>query len=47
MGAVKDGDVEIVTGLNAGDRIAIAGTDFLRDGMKVRELGNALGDGRQ
>ena len=47
MGAVKDGDVEIVTGLNAGDRIAIAGTDFLRDGMKVRELGNALGDSRQ
>ncbi len=46
MGAVKDGDVEIVTGLVAGERIAVAGSEFLRDGMKVRELGNALGDSR-
>jgi multidrug efflux pump subunit AcrA (membrane-fusion protein) len=47
MGAAKDGEIEIVSGLKPGDRIAAAGAAFLRDGMKVRDLGNALGDGRQ
>jgi hypothetical protein len=37
--------VEIVDGLKSGDRIAVAGISFLREGMKVRDLGNALGDG--
>jgi RND family efflux transporter MFP subunit len=43
LGAVRDGEIEIVSGLTPGDRIAVAGATFLRDGMKVRDLGNALG----
>jgi membrane fusion protein, multidrug efflux system len=43
MGIVRDGDVEILEGLNPGDRIVVAGVTFLREGMKVRDLGNALG----
>jgi RND family efflux transporter MFP subunit len=46
MGNVKDGEVEILSGLRPGERIAIAGAAFLRDGMKVRDLGNALGGAR-
>ena len=30
-------------GLAAGDRIAVAGVSFLREGMKVRDLAGALG----
>ena len=45
MGNVKDGQVEIVDGLRPGDRIVVAGAPFLSDGMKVRDLGDALGDG--
>lgn len=44
MGTAKDSEVEVLSGLKPGDRIAVAGTAFLRDGMKVRDLGNALGD---
>lgn len=47
LGAAEDGDIEIVEGLKPGERIAIAGTAFLRDGMKVRDLGNALGERQQ
>jgi RND family efflux transporter MFP subunit len=43
MGVARDGDVEILDGLNPGDRVVVAGAAFLRDGMKVRDLGNALG----
>jgi RND family efflux transporter MFP subunit len=43
LGEVKDGDVEILGGLRPGERIAVAGATQLRDGMKVRDLGNALG----
>jgi len=43
MGVARDGDVEILQGLNPGDRIVVAGAVFLREGMKVRDLGNALG----
>jgi RND family efflux transporter MFP subunit len=43
LGTVTGGDVEIVDGLRPGDRIAVAGVSFLRPGMKVRDLGNALG----
>jgi len=43
MGVARDGDVEILQGLNPGDRIVVAGATVLRDGMKVRDLGNALG----
>jgi RND family efflux transporter MFP subunit len=42
MGVARDGDVEILDGLNPGDRVVVAGATFLRDGMKVRDLGNAL-----
>jgi RND family efflux transporter MFP subunit len=44
MGAAEDGEIEILEGLKPGERIAIAGTASLRDGMKVRDLGNALGE---
>jgi multidrug efflux pump subunit AcrA (membrane-fusion protein) len=44
MGDVKDGQVEILSGLMPGDRVAVAGASFLREGMKVRDLGGALGD---
>jgi multidrug efflux system membrane fusion protein len=43
LGEVKDGGVEILGGLRPGERIAVAGAAQLRDGMKVRDLGNALG----
>jgi RND family efflux transporter MFP subunit len=43
MGNVKDGQVEILSGLRPGDRVAVAGAAFLREGMKVRDLGGALG----
>jgi multidrug efflux pump subunit AcrA (membrane-fusion protein) len=46
MGAATDGQIEIVDGLHPGDRIVVAGTAFLRDGMKVRDLGDALGGGQ-
>lgn len=45
LGGVSGGNVEILSGLEPGDRIAVAGVKFLREGMKVRDLGNALGDG--
>ena len=43
LGAAKGGDVEIVDGLNPAERVVIAGATFLHDGMKVRDLGDALG----
>jgi multidrug efflux system membrane fusion protein len=46
LGSAVGGDVEIVDGLDAGDRIAIAGANQLRDGMQVRDLGNDLGGSR-
>jgi RND family efflux transporter MFP subunit len=45
LGTVSGGDVEITSGLQPGDRIAVAGVTFLREGMKVRNLGDALGGG--
>ena len=42
-GEAAGGRIEIVDGLQPGDRIAIAGVTFLREGMKVRDLGDALG----
>jgi multidrug efflux pump subunit AcrA (membrane-fusion protein) len=35
--------VQITEGLQPGDRIATAGASHLREGMKVRDLGDALG----
>lgn len=46
LGAVTGGDVIVTGGVAVGDRVAIAGTSFLRDGMKVRDLGDALGGRR-
>lgn len=45
-GEASGGRIEIVDGLQPGDRIAVAGATFLRDGMKVRDLGDALGAGQ-
>jgi RND family efflux transporter MFP subunit len=45
LGEATGGRVEIVDGLEPGDRIAVAGVTFLREGMKVRDLGDALGGG--
>ena len=45
-GEATGDQIEIVDGLQPGDRMAVAGVTFLREGMKVRDLGNALG-GRQ
>lgn len=44
LGEAMGGQVEVVEGLSPGERIVIAGVRFLREGMKVRDLGNALGD---
>ncbi|WP_158265186.1 efflux RND transporter periplasmic adaptor subunit [Blastopirellula marina] len=44
VGAAAGGRIEIVDGLAPGDRIVVAGVRFLRDGMKVRDLGDALGE---
>jgi RND family efflux transporter MFP subunit len=46
LGQASGGEIEVVEGLAAGDRIAVAGVTFLRDGMKVRDLGDALGGGQ-
>ena len=45
VGSVSGGSIEIVDGLQPGERIAIAGMSFLRDGMIVRDLGEALSVG--
>ena len=44
MGVATGGTIEIVNGLRPGDRIVVAGAWSLHEGMKVRDLGNALGD---
>jgi RND family efflux transporter MFP subunit len=43
LGEATGGQIEIVKGLEPGDRIAVAGVTHLREGMKVRDLGDALG----
>ena len=47
MGEVKEGEVEIAGGLRPGERIVVAGAPYLREGMKVRDLGDALGSAQQ
>jgi RND family efflux transporter MFP subunit len=47
LGEVSGGSVAIAEGLQPGDRIAVAGIKFLRDGMKVRDLGEGLGGREQ
>ena len=46
MGTPTEDQIEILSGLQPGDRIVVAGATFLREGMKVRDLGNALGGGQ-
>jgi RND family efflux transporter MFP subunit len=43
IGEATGSQIEIVDGLQPGDRIAVAGVQFLREGMKVRDLGDGLG----
>lgn len=43
-GAISGGLIEITEGLQPGDRIAAAGASHLREGMKVSDLGDALGN---
>jgi membrane fusion protein, multidrug efflux system len=43
IGDATGGEIEILEGLKPGDRIVVAGLTYLRDGMKVRDLGEALG----
>jgi multidrug efflux system membrane fusion protein len=43
IGEPSGSQIEIVDGLQSGDRIAVAGVSFLRQGMKVRDLGAGLG----
>jgi RND family efflux transporter MFP subunit len=45
LGEPTGGRIEILDGLQPGERIAVAGVTFLREGMKVRDLGDALGGG--
>jgi RND family efflux transporter MFP subunit len=45
-GAATGERVEVLDGLRPGDRVVVAGVRFLRDGLKVRDLGDALGRGR-
>ena len=45
-GEATGGQIEIAEGLQPGDRIAVAGVTFLREGMKVRDLGDALRGGQ-
>jgi len=44
MGTATGGTVEILSGLRPGDRVVVAGGWSLHDGMKVTDLGNALGE---
>jgi RND family efflux transporter MFP subunit len=45
LGTATGSQIEIVDGLQPGERIAVAGVTFLSEGMKVRDLGGALGGG--
>jgi RND family efflux transporter MFP subunit len=43
IGEATGDRIEILDGLRPGDRIVVAGAPLLREGMKVRDLGDALG----
>jgi RND family efflux transporter MFP subunit len=43
LGEATGGQIAIAAGLQPGDRVAVAGVAFLREGMKVRDLGDVLG----
>ena len=46
LGSPTGEQIEILGGLQPGDRVVVAGATFLREGMKVRDLGDALGSGQ-
>ena len=46
LGAPTEDLIVIEEGLQPGDRIVVAGATFMRDGLKVRDLGDALGGGQ-
>jgi RND family efflux transporter MFP subunit len=46
VGQISGDRIEVLDGLQPGDRIAVAGVTFLREGMKVRDLGDSLGTSR-
>jgi multidrug efflux pump subunit AcrA (membrane-fusion protein) len=39
LGDTVDNDYSIISGLNAGDRVIVTGTQFLVDGMPVIPMG--------
>jgi RND family efflux transporter MFP subunit len=43
LGSPAGGLIQVVDGLQPGDRIAVAGVTHLREGMEVRDLGDQLG----
>ncbi|TVP97354.1 MAG: efflux RND transporter periplasmic adaptor subunit [Planctomycetaceae bacterium] len=43
LGSSAAGDVEIASGVEPGQRIVVAGVNRLREGMRVRDLGDELG----
>ena len=46
LGEAEGGEIEIRDGLQPGERIAVAGVTMLREGLKVRDLGDQLGGGQ-
>lgn len=46
LGEAVGSQLEILEGLEPGEQIAVAGVAMLRDGMKVRDLGEQLGGGQ-
>ncbi|RPJ33347.1 MAG: efflux RND transporter periplasmic adaptor subunit [Verrucomicrobiaceae bacterium] len=46
LGQASGNQIEVSSGLASGDRIAVAGVAVLREGMKVRDLGDGLGGGQ-
>ena len=40
VGQLTGAEIEILDGLDDGDRIAVSGVQHLAEGMRVRELGN-------
>lgn len=46
LGEATGSRIEILDGLQPGDRIAVAGAAAMREGMRVRDLGDALGGGQ-
>lgn len=43
VGQAEGGEIAVLEGLAPGDRIAVAGVSFLRDGMRIRDLAGELG----